>query len=55
MFVKELEYKCLERGDEMLGYWENKCSAFGRTKVRRKSPAANQEAQIKKKIVRGPS
>ena len=39
----------------MLGNWENKCSAFGRTKVWRKSPTAYQEAQIKNKIVRGPS
>ena len=36
-------------GDEMFGKWETKCSAFRRTKVRRKSPAAYQEAQIKKK------
>ena len=50
-FFKELEYKCLERGDETLDNWENKCSAFGRTKVRRKSPAAYQEAQIKKKNI----
>ena len=42
-------------GDEMFGKWETKCSAFERTKVRQKSPAACQEAQIKKKIVRGPS
>ena len=55
IFVKELEYKYWESGDEMLGNWETKCSAFRRTKVRRKSPAVFQEAQIKKKIVRGPS
>ena len=55
IFVKELEYKCSERGDEMLGNWENKCSAFGRTKVRRKSPAVYQTTQIKKNIVGGPS
>ena len=42
-------------GDEMLGKCETKCSALRRTKVRRKSTAAFQEAQIKKKIVRGPS
>ena len=35
-------------GDEMFGKWETKCSEFRRTKVRRKSPAAYQEAQIKK-------
>ena len=37
-------------GDEMLGKFETKCSAFRITKVRRKSPEAYQEAQIKKKI-----
>ena len=37
-------------GDKMFGEWETKCSAFRRTKVRRKSPAAYQEAQIKKQI-----
>ena len=37
-------------GDEMFGKWETKCPAFWRTKVRRKSPAAYQEAQIKKTI-----
>ena len=36
-------------GDEMLGKSETKCSAFGRTKVRRKSTAVYQEAHIKKK------
>ena len=35
IFVKELEYKCSQRGDEMLGNWENKCLAFRRTNVRR--------------------
>ena len=39
----------------MLGNWENKCLVFGRTKVRRKSPAAYQEAQIKKQIFAGHS
>ena len=34
----------------MLGNWEKKCSAFGRTKVGQKSPAACQEALIKKII-----
>ena len=38
-------------GDEILGKWETKCWAFRRTKVRRKSPAAYQEAQIKKKYL----
>ena len=47
IFVKALEYKYSESGDERLGNWEKKYSAFGRTKVRRKSPAAYQEAQIK--------
>ena len=42
-------------GDEMFGKWETKCSAFRRTKVRRKSPAAYQEAQIKIKIFLGHS
>ena len=42
-------------GDEMFGKWETKCSAFRRTKVRRKSPAAYQEAQIKKNIFLGHS
>ena len=42
-------------GDEMFGKWDTKCSAFRRTKVRRKSPAADQEAQIKKKIFLGHS
>ena len=42
-------------GDEMFGKWETKCSEFRRTKVRRKSLAANQEAQIKKKICAGHS
>ena len=42
-------------GDEMFGKWETKCSAFRRTKVRRKSPAAYQEAQIKNKIFLGHS
>ena len=36
-------------GDEMAGKWETNCSAFQRTKVRRKSPAAYQEAHVKKK------
>ena len=53
IFVRELEYKCSERGDEMLGNWENKCSVYVRTKVRQKSTAAYQEAQIKKNICRG--
>ena len=35
----------------MLGKWETKCLAFRRTKVPRKSPAAYQEAQIKKKYL----
>ena len=39
-------------GDEMFGKWETKCLAFRRTKVRRKSPAAYQEAQIQKNICR---
>ena len=55
IFAKELDYICSESGDEMFGNGENKCPAFGRTKVRQKSPAAYQEAQIKEKIVRGPS
>ena len=42
-------------GDEMFGKWETKCSAYRRTKVRRKTPAAYQEAQIKKKIILGHS
>ena len=42
-------------GDEMFGKWETKCLEFRRTKVQRKSPAAYQEAQIKKKIVKGHS
>ena len=52
IFVKELEYKFSESEDD-IGNWENKCSAFGRTKVWRKSPAAYQESQIKKQIFRG--
>ena len=36
----------------MFGKWETKCTAFRRTKVWQKSPAAYQEAQIKKKIVK---
>ena len=51
IFVKELEYKCSESGDEMLGNWENICSAFWRPKVRQKSPAAYQEAEIKIKNI----
>ena len=35
----------------MLGNWENKCSAFGRTKVLRKSPEGYQETQIKTKLL----
>ena len=42
------------KGDEMFGKWETKCSAFRRTKVWRKSPAAYQETQIKKKILNLP-
>ena len=42
-------------GDEMFGKWETKCSEFRRTKVWRKSPAAYQEAQIKKKMFLGHS
>ena len=38
-------------GDEIFGKWETKCSEFRRTKVRRKSTAAYQEAQIKKKYL----
>ena len=49
-FVKELEYKSSESGDEMLGKWETKCSAFRRPKVRRKSPAAYREAQNNNKL-----
>ena len=49
IFVKELEYKYSESGGEMLGNWENKCWAFSRTKVQRKSPVAYQEALVKKK------
>ena len=48
-FAKELDYICSERGDEMFGNGENKCPAFGRTKLWPKSPAAYQEGQIKKK------
>ena len=42
-------------GDEMFGKLETKCSAFRRTKPRRKYPAAYQEALIKKKKFRGHS
>ena len=50
IFVEELEYKCLESGDEMLGMWDKKCSEFRRPNVRRKYPAAYPEAQIKNKF-----
>ena len=39
----------------MFGKWETRCSEFRRTKVWRKSPAAYQEALIKKKIFAGHS
>ena len=41
IFVKELEYKCSESGDEMFGNWKNECLAL--------------EAQIKKNKFRGHS
>ena len=39
----------------MLGKWETKCLGFWRQKCPRKSPAAYQEAQIKKRIFAGHS
>ena len=44
--LKELEHKCSENRDEILGKWETKCSEFWRQKVWRKSTAASYKAQI---------